>query len=81
MKKLIFDPLEEYRDNFKQKHNENVNNLFDELVKKSNVNLGQNDLTVKEIKDFDARIANENSYLKSASQLNHCLFFLLLLYY
>lgn len=77
MKKLIFDPLEEYRDIFKHKHNENVNNLFDELVKKSQVDLGLNDLTIKEIKALDERIANENKFLKKRKTIRSLLIFLI----
>jgi len=35
MSKLIFDPLEEYRDKFKGLHDQNVNRFFDELVQKA----------------------------------------------
>lgn len=66
MKKLIFDPLEEYRDNFKHTHDENVNQFFDDLVKESGVNLGENDITVKEIKTLETRINNEDKLLAKA---------------
>lgn len=66
MSKLIFDPLEEYRDKFKHTHNENVNKFFDDLVKESGVDLGTNDITVKEIKTLEARINNEDKLLNKA---------------
>lgn len=69
MNKLILDPLEEYRDHFKHKHDENVNKLFDDLVKESGVNLGENDLTVKEIKTLETRVKNEDKILAKARNL------------
>lgn len=69
MNKLILDPLEEYRDHFKPKHDDNVNKFFDDLVKESGVNLGENDLTVKEVKTLETRIKNEDKILAKARSL------------
>lgn len=77
MNKLILDPLEEYRDNFKHRHAENVNNFFDELVKQSQVNLSQNDLTVKEIGVLQTRLKNEHKVLKNARNMRGFLIFLM----
>ncbi len=63
MNKLIFDPLEEYRDHFKQKHHDNVTSFFDDLVTQSGVSLETNDLTVKELKTLETRHKNETKAL------------------
>ncbi|OQA79436.1 MAG: hypothetical protein BWY30_00019 [Tenericutes bacterium ADurb.Bin239] len=75
-KQLIFDPLEEYRDRFKGLHNENVNKFFDELLKKSAINVEENDFTVKEINTLNGKIANEEKALGKARALQAFLLFL-----
>ena len=45
---VIYSPLEDYESKFKNLHSENVKAFFDELVKKSNVNIEENRATVKE---------------------------------
>lgn len=66
MKKLIFDPLEEFRDQFKSAHQENVVNFFNTLVKQSGVDLALNDLTIKEINTLNDKISKEEKRLKRA---------------
>lgn len=48
MNNVIYSPLEDYESKFKNLHSENVKAFFDELVKKSNVNIEENRATVKE---------------------------------
>jgi hypothetical protein len=48
MNAVIYKPLEEYESKFKNLHLNNTNNLFDELVKQSNINIEENRNTVKE---------------------------------
>lgn len=78
MNKLIFDPLEEFRDKFKPLHNENVNKFIDDLIRQSNVNIGENDLTVKEIKTLEGKIADVNKVLKRAKGWRGFLIFLII---
>ncbi|MGB4310843.1 MAG: hypothetical protein WBJ28_03400, partial [Bacilli bacterium] len=76
MSKLIFDPLEEYRDKFKGLHDQNVNRFFDELVQKSGINIPENDLTVKEIDNLNIKIDNEEKVLRRARRIRGFLLFL-----
>lgn len=48
MNSMIFDPLEEFESKFKDLHLNNTTSFFDELVKKSGVNIEENRKTVKE---------------------------------
>lgn len=76
MNKLIFDPLEEYRDKFKNLHNDNVNKLIDALILQSGVNLAENDLTVKDIKALEVKLNNEKKELNKAKGWRGFLIFL-----
>lgn len=79
MNKLIFDPLEEFRDKFKGRHHENVVNFFNGLVKKSGVDLALNDLTIKEINTLNNKIATEGKRLKKARGLRSFFIFIILI--
>lgn len=46
MEKPILDPLDQYRDEFKKLHNQNVVTYFDDLVKKANINIEENRNTI-----------------------------------
>lgn len=81
MEKLIFDPLEEYRDQFKGRHAENVKSFFEELIKKSGVDLALNDLTVKEINTLNEKIKNEDKTLKRARGWRSFLLVLIVLFF
>lgn len=81
MSKLIFDPLEEYRDKFKPLHNENVTNLIDALILQSGVNLAENDLTVKDIKALEVKLNNEKKELKKAKGWRGFLIFLTIVFF
>src|SRR5690554_241400 len=64
-KDYIYEPLKTYKNELKDKHNENVNKYFDELVEKSQIDIAANKATItrlnKKIKLFDnikKRISN-----------------------
>lgn len=63
MNKLIFDPLEEYRDKFKPRHKQNVSEYFENLVKEAKVVEEDNQLTVKEINTLQKKIDGEQKNL------------------
>lgn len=81
MKKLIFDPLEEYRDNFKGLHHQNVTTFFGELVKKSGVDLALNDLTVQDINTLNGQINDESKNLRRARGWRGFLIFLTITFF
>lgn len=60
----IFDPLEEYGTKFEKLHSDNTNEFFDDLVKKSGIDIEENRKTVKEYNEF-----KENSK-KTKKKLN-----------
>lgn len=45
----IYEPLKAYKIELKPKHEENVNNFFNELVEKSSVDIGANKVTIKNL--------------------------------
>ena len=49
---MIFNPLEEYNSKFKELHSQNVNAFFDELVKRSGVDIEANRKTVKQYNEL-----------------------------
>jgi len=64
-KDYIYEPLKTYKNELKDKHNENVNKYFDELVEKSQIDIAANKATItrlnKKTKLFDnikKRISN-----------------------
>lgn len=63
----IHEPLAQYKNKFKDKHNQNVEEFFNELVEKSKVNVEENRDTVKQIKKTELEIANLK---KRISKLN-----------
>lgn len=66
MNKLIFDPLEEYRDKFKPLHNENVTLFVQDLIEKSGIDKGANAITVKEVKTLEHHVSIEEKALSKA---------------
>ena len=68
---LILEPLDKYNNLLKKLHHENSEKYFDDLVKKSGINVLENKTTVKkyqselrEILDYRARLGDlESMYL------------------
>ncbi len=46
----IYEPLKNYKNIYKEKHKKNIVEYFDELTKKSAINIEENQITVQEIK-------------------------------
>jgi len=62
-KDSIFEPLEYYRDYGKATHQANVSEYFDDLVKKSGINVEQNKETVKKYREKQKLIDSMNKKL------------------
>lgn len=73
MNSVIYNPLEEYENKFKNLHSENTEKFFEELVKKSNINIEENRATVEQYNTF-----KENS-AKLKKKLNFLRFFRVLM--
>jgi len=56
----IYEPLKTYKNVLKDKHNENVNNYFKELTKKSNVDVSLNKETIKKLRRYEKDKKNIN---------------------
>lgn len=54
----IHEPLSQYKNTFKEKHKENVEEYFNDLVNKSQVNIEENKETVKQIKKLNHEISH-----------------------
>ena len=54
----IHEPLSEYKSRFKEKHKENVEEYFNNLVDKSKVNVEENKETVKQIRKLEQELSN-----------------------
>lgn len=54
----IHEPLSQFKNTFKNKHKENIELYFNELVEKSQVDIKENKVTVKKIKKFESDINN-----------------------
>ena len=54
----IHEPLAQYKNTFKAKHKQNVEEYFNELVEKSKVNVEENKGTVKQIRKAESEIEN-----------------------
>ena len=52
MNSMIYNPLEEFDNKFKNLHSDNTQKYFDELVRKSGVDIEQNRSTVREYTKF-----------------------------
>ncbi|HHT39254.1 MAG: hypothetical protein RBS76_03170 [Acholeplasmatales bacterium] len=62
---LIYDPLKSYQNIFREKHHTNTTAFFDELVKKSEINIAENKQVVAEIDKLNNKINNlENELSK-----------------
>lgn len=57
MNSVIYNPLEEYEKKLKNLHLENTQKFFDELVKKSGVNIEENRQTVEKYNNFRINLA------------------------
>ena len=55
---LIYDPLKSYQNIFREKHHTNTTAFFDELVKKSEINIAENKQVVAEIDKLNNKINN-----------------------
>ena len=62
----LLDPHHCYHSTLKSLHHKNAEDYFDDLVKKSNVNVEENHKTIKELKNFeslyDVALKKENSF-------------------
>ncbi len=54
----IYEPLSQFKNNFKEKHRVNVEEYFTDLVEKSKVDVSLNKDTVKQIKKLDLEVSN-----------------------
>ena len=61
---MIYNPLEEFEQKFKNLHLEHTQNHFDALVKKSGVNIEENRKTVKEYNDLKTNLSKLKRKLK-----------------
>lgn len=52
MNSVIYNPLEEYENKFKNLHLENTNSFFEKLVAQSGINIEENRETVKQYNDY-----------------------------
>ena len=48
-KKHVYEPINEYKNLYKDLHEENATKYFDELVKKSNINVEENRQTIQKV--------------------------------
>ncbi len=59
----VLEPLEQYNNKFKDLHNQNTIIYFDNLVKKSGINIEENKLTIKKYKESLAKAEDKRSDL------------------
>lgn len=64
MDQLILEPLKYYNDYAKERHKENLNARFDELVSESKIDVEANRATVKRYDDEMAKVLREDSRLR-----------------
>lgn len=57
MNSVIYDPLEEFENKFKDKHLENVSSFFEKLVQQSGVDIEKNRKTVKLYNEYKQNLA------------------------
>ena len=57
MESVIYNPLEEYESKYKNLHLENTNNFFENLVKKSGVDIEKNRATVKLYNEYKENLS------------------------
>lgn len=65
----IYDPLKNFKNIYKDLHNENTINYFDELVEKSNINIDENQTTVKTINNLKNNRTNIDKKLSGQKSL------------
>jgi len=75
----IHEPLKQYRDVFKDAHNQRVTDYISSLTNKSNMDIMANKLTVTQIKELNNKIKNQNTELKRKKNLRTLLVFLTVL--
>ena len=69
MNEKLIEPLKYYNEVLKDSHRKNVDDFFNELVKKSNVNVEENRQTVKQYKNKLDEITKSKSRIKKFSLL------------
>lgn len=57
MNTMIYNPLEEFNTKYKALHSENTDKFFDELVKKSEIDIEQNRATVKSYNEYKTNLS------------------------
>ena len=70
MEEKLLEPVKYYNEYLKDAHLKNIEELFDNLVKESNINVEENRETVKKYKDKINEIANFDKKLKKYNLLN-----------
>lgn len=58
MNSMIYDPLEEFENDFKQRHSDQTKQYFEDLVRRSKINIEKNRETVKEYRNLEATLAD-----------------------
>lgn len=67
MNSMIYNPLEEYENKFRSLHSENTNSFFENLVKKSGIDIKKNQETVRlyeECKENTVKLKKKLSRLR-----------------
>lgn len=57
MNTMIYNPLEEFNNKYKALHSDNTDNFFDELVKKSEIDIERNRETVKSYNEYKTNLS------------------------
>ncbi|WP_372753900.1 MAG1210 family protein [Labilibaculum sp.] len=65
----IYSPVDSYRTNYRQQHNESTISLFDEMVEKSQIDIEANRATNKKISDNNGQTSNTNKSIKRRKNL------------
>ena len=65
----VYDPLKNFKNIYKDLHNENTINYFDELVEKANINIDENQTTVKKINNLKNNRTNIDKKLSGQKSL------------
>lgn len=74
----IHEPLWEYKNRFKDKHKENVEEYFNDLVEKSQVNVEENKETVKQIRQLKSDLDNLRTRISKFGLLQALLILLII---
>ena len=57
MNSVIYNPLEEFDSKYRDMHSENTNKFFDELVKRSGIDIELNRETVRQYNEYKENLA------------------------